>query len=80
MKGISQADSTRGRSLGPFVVSYPYRRVTPGGCSRDFEDGSDSFAEISHHMVSRWCSGDMPLFPLRPTSLTFRVAVIAGSP
>ena len=38
VQGVSQADSTRGRAHGPPVVLYPYRRVTPGGCSRDFEE------------------------------------------
>src|SRR5208282_477903 len=38
VQGVSQADSTRGRPHGPPVVLYPYRRVTPGGCSRDFEE------------------------------------------
>ena len=38
VQGMSQADSTRDRPHGPPVVLHPYRRVTPGGCSRDFEE------------------------------------------
>ena len=34
---VSQADSTRGQPHGSPVVLYPYRRGTPGGCSRNFE-------------------------------------------
>jgi hypothetical protein len=32
--------STRGQPHGLPVVLYPYRRGTPGGCSRDFPDYS----------------------------------------
>ena len=38
-RGISdRLDSTRGQPHGSPVVLYPYRRVTPGGCSRDFDE------------------------------------------
>ena len=34
------------------VVLHPYRRGTPGGCSRDFEEMWESLAGISRHRVS----------------------------
>ena len=51
--GVSQAESTRDCHHGASVVLYVKRRVTPRGCSRDFDEILRLLTGIPLHIVSR---------------------------